>query len=626
MPVHRGVSLVTAAALWAAGCQCSLDTSAIDDLRCVTTADCEPGLECVGEYCQLPGCQTRCAAGQTCVDARCVCDDPALAACGSSCVRTSSDPDHCGACDRECRAGEVCQQGECAGDCAEGFTDCSGACVDLLHDPAACGDCDTRCPQAQACLEGTCGACGEASDCDDGLDCTVDDCQDGACRSDLADGRCLLQGICLAGGDACADGTTCAPCAGGCVTPPTSLTVSCDETRGPGQEAVCSITSDEPTEAACLSCTALAGMTELLHESFDDCDPAAGGWTVSGGIEPICPLAEGALFPGTDAAALEADDGDWTIERRVDTSDFDTVRLCFDYGHRGADANTEFVVSVDSAGDFVEVFRETAPLLAEIGPAWLTRCLQGELGPDAVRNPDLGIRFMLETANDKDLYLDDVILEGWIATDLTEQTVFADDFAACDLAAWAIEDSDPNCPTEADGWAGQDAVEAMALTTRLSRRATGEPLCEDPWLVFGYGNSHTDAGEQLTVDLDLGEGWGLAWGNTLGAGPENALTPIGLGLAHIDPRARDNPDVGVRFTLVSNGGANRAVAIDDVVLRGQSCGPAGDRATLSAPVRVTDTSYSFAVSADEQITLHPVCTWGGEAEIAGTDRVTFRTP
>jgi hypothetical protein len=82
----------------------------------------------------------------------------------------------------------------------------------------------------------------------------------------------------------------------------------------------------------------------------------------------------------------------------------------------------------------------------------------------------------------------------------------------------------------------------------------------------------------------------------------------------------------VRFTLVSNGGAERAVAIDDVSLRGQSCGPAGDRAILSAPVRATDTTFSFALSADQQITLHPVCTWGGHAEIAGRDRVTFRRP
>ena len=631
---YRAVSLLAIATLLASGCQCGLDTGALDDLECSSTEDCEAvpactagRCECRDGYCQVPRCEPACGPDQRCGGRGCECIDAALSACGPSCVRLSTDPGHCGTCDRPCRDGEVCQQGECAEQCDEGLQNCAGSCVDWLHDRLYCGNCETRCAEGDVCRDGECGACTVPADCDDGLDCTDEDCQDGECVNQVVQAACLFQGACVEGGARCGDGSLCAPCAGGCVVPPTTLTVSCDDTSLPGQVAVCSIRSDEGTVAACLSCTAFAGMTELLHEDFDDCDLVGRGWTVTGSIAPICPLeAPGALYPGTDASALEADDGDWTIERTVDTRDFETGRLCFDYGQRGADGSAVFLVSLNANGNWTEVFDGAQSLLAQRGPAWLTKCLQ--FAPPAAGNPNLGIRFTLDAADNKDVYLDNVIVDGWFAPDLPEDEVFADGFDTCDLAPWAVEDTPPLCPTEATGWAGRAAFEAMEFTSRLSRRATGAPLCEDLRLVFGYGNTHTDGGEQLSVDLDVDGAWELIWGNNLGAGPENEFTEIELNLAHIDPRARDNPDLGVRFTLASNGGANRAVAIDDVSLRGRSCEAAGQRAVLSnlSPVGDTGQTYSFTLTADQQITLRPVCTWAGYDTISGTDRVAFRNP
>lgn len=617
---RRDAPFLAVASLLVSGCQCSLDTSAIDDLRCSTPDDCAEGLACREGYCQA-GCDPDCGLGQSCTPLGCVCDDPGLAACGASCVRTSSDPAHCGACGQACGDEQVCQQGECAAECADPLENCDGACVDWLHDRLYCGNCETQCEGADVCLEGVCGTCVEPADCDDGLDCTADDCRQGVCANEVADGWCRAEGVCIAAGEPCTGGGVCAPCAGGCAVPPSSLSVSCDETGAPGDDAVCNITVDEPTVAACLSCTALAGMTELVREGFDDCDPARRGWIVSEPA-PICPLEQGPLFPGTDAAALEADAYAWSIERQVDTTGFDRVRLCFDYGQRGADPNSVFEVSVDTGSGWEVVFGDTTPIRATVQTAWITRCL--DLGAEAANRADLGIRFYVDTADNKDVYLDNVFVDAWEAADLTPDRVIDEDFADCSHEGWTFDEPAPNCPTEAAGWAGIDALEAITRGSDVSRRVD-RPLCEDPWLVFAYGHSNADHGEELTVDLDTGGGWALAWGNAEGIGEDSTFTEIRLGLAHIDPAARDNPDLAVRFGLFADGGG-RAVAIDDVALEGMSCGPAGDRATLSQPTRVTDTAYSFAVTADRTFTVHPVCTWGGSETVAGADRVTFRQP
>lgn len=618
-----GLATVTAASLLAAGCDCSLDASAIDDLpRCETPADCpSPYDRCVEGYCQRAETDAGAACGpdQTPVGSGCACTDQELAACGASCVRTNSDPAHCGGCDHACDEGQVCQGGECRERCDGGLTPCEGACVDLQHDRLFCGDCDTRCQGEQVCVQGSCGFCSSAAECDDGLDCTVDDCVDQACTNEIVPGQCIDGGTCVAAGLPCTADRVCAPCAGGCVVPPTSLVVDCNDLGAPDRPEVCNITTDRDTVAACLSCTVLAGMTELLREDFSSC-PIDNRWTVDPIVDgPICPLEDpDVVFPGTGGSALEADGAGWTIERRVDTRDFDTVRLCFDYAARGADANSVFEVSVDTGAGYAVVFRDTAPVRGVgAGPAWVTECLTfGDLAVDTV-----GIRFHLDTADNKDLYLDNIFLDGWHEGDLARDEIFAQHFTGCVYPGWTLEGAEPTCP--AGFFDDEDALEVLDSTFSVSLQPTGRAPCEDPWLLFGYGHYDTDGNETLTVDLALGAAdWQLVWGNELGVGAEGSFTPLMLGLAHIDPGARGNADLGVRFDLSSDHDS-RAVALDDVVLEGKSCEPAGDRATVEAPTRVGDSAFSFVLRADRQITLHPACTWGGDDTIAGTDRVTF---
>ncbi len=78
--------------------------------------------------------------------------------CGSDCVLTTVDPDHCGACGVVCGATEVCFSSGCAAtaDCPTGLTACDRSCVDTDTDNAHCGACGTACAAGEGCMGGSC--------------------------------------------------------------------------------------------------------------------------------------------------------------------------------------------------------------------------------------------------------------------------------------------------------------------------------------------------------------------------------------------------------------------------------------------------------------------------------------
>ncbi|MBN1772849.1 MAG: hypothetical protein JXB32_16380 [Deltaproteobacteria bacterium] len=149
-------------------------------------------------------------------DAEC---PPGYTRCGASCVDLNSSPDHCGACDAACPAGEVCNEGHCAGSCVTGLTDCGGACVDLQTDEAHCGSCGRTCGAAEECVDGGCVCVPSCT----GRECGPDGCG-GTCPPGCtggagcrADGTCECVPSCTGrecGPDGC--GGTCPPgCSGG---------------------------------------------------------------------------------------------------------------------------------------------------------------------------------------------------------------------------------------------------------------------------------------------------------------------------------------------------------------------------------------------------------------------------
>ena len=133
-----------------------------------TTGMCEGGgSACDGVVCQTGetcnatsgfcGCTANsCPGNQVCSSTnRCAC--PAgQAICGSTCVNTANDPQHCGSCDKSCSTSEVCGGSTCVLVCQSGTTSCSGSCVDLSSDPQHCLHCDTPCPAGASCHSGQC--------------------------------------------------------------------------------------------------------------------------------------------------------------------------------------------------------------------------------------------------------------------------------------------------------------------------------------------------------------------------------------------------------------------------------------------------------------------------------------
>lgn len=77
--------------------------------------------------------------------------------CGGACVRAGRDPEHCGACDNACGAGEVCAAGSCTSACEAPLSMCGGLCVDTSSDEDHCGGCDVRCDTG-VCRDGMCEA------------------------------------------------------------------------------------------------------------------------------------------------------------------------------------------------------------------------------------------------------------------------------------------------------------------------------------------------------------------------------------------------------------------------------------------------------------------------------------
>jgi hypothetical protein len=104
-------------------------------------------------------CDKACAVGEVCNGGSCSssCSAP-LIKCGEKCTDPATDEGNCGTCGTKCVAGEVCGPTGCATSCPSGLTACTKACYDTKNDPAHCGDCATACPMGDVCVAGKCQA------------------------------------------------------------------------------------------------------------------------------------------------------------------------------------------------------------------------------------------------------------------------------------------------------------------------------------------------------------------------------------------------------------------------------------------------------------------------------------
>jgi hypothetical protein len=232
---------------------------------CAADEDCDDGLRCTGfERCVAGECRAGplpdCADELDCTEDRC-----------------AEEPPYCVAVPRDdwCPPGWTCTLDGCAGEC-------------LADD-----DCDDRdpCTGTETCRDARCLP-GTPLDCRDDVDCTTDDCLDGACRSSPDHRRCATGELCdpargcvaapsCSSADDCDDGDLCngrETCVAGFCIPGTF--VDCDDHDGCNGREAC-------VAGACVPGTPL---------DCDDGDHCNGRET----------CVAGACVPGT---AVDCDDG-----------------------------------------------------------------------------------------------------------------------------------------------------------------------------------------------------------------------------------------------------------------------------------------------------------------------------
>lgn len=169
----------------------NVETCDGEDNNCNTTAD--DGATCTGLF--------ECVAGS--------CECPAANTCGSECVDTETDPNHCGGCFAACPTAAACSGGTC--ECQGTLTACGSICADTTSNPLHCGGCNQVCPSGGQCVnsgcvcpastptvcsgqcvdtdtdEAHCGSCGNA--------CTFGQCNNGQCPVCAPGGILILMDV-----------------------------------------------------------------------------------------------------------------------------------------------------------------------------------------------------------------------------------------------------------------------------------------------------------------------------------------------------------------------------------------------------------------------------------------------
>ncbi len=125
--------------------------------------------------------------------------------CGTACIDTQSNAQHCGDCEQSCGSGQACDGGQCqTGSCPGNQERCGGQCVNLSNDEAHCGACGRSCAGDLTCLSGDC-ACAQGTKCGTAcVDLQTDDDHCGQCSRTCTDDLTCINGDC-----GCAAGTKC---------------------------------------------------------------------------------------------------------------------------------------------------------------------------------------------------------------------------------------------------------------------------------------------------------------------------------------------------------------------------------------------------------------------------------
>lgn len=145
-----------------------------DGQECPGAEECNPNTGACEDRCA----DVVCAAGELCVNGRCLPGDCSAHGCpqGQACVNGSCIDDPCA--NQMCPAGQFCRAGECIDSCALVSCAVGESCVDGACVPDPCGS--FSCPEGDTCVEGECvpDPCG-------GITCELGErCEEGRCFGD----------------------------------------------------------------------------------------------------------------------------------------------------------------------------------------------------------------------------------------------------------------------------------------------------------------------------------------------------------------------------------------------------------------------------------------------------------
>ena len=198
---------------------CKEDEVCIDK-KCTTCRASQPLL--CGDVCvniatdanHCGACQKACKPGQLCSGERCVCQ-PGQLLCDGKCIDPTNNPAHCGACGRACTSGQTCASGACLQTCPKSTpTPCYGGCVDTNRDANHCGKCGSKCSGRKRCVSGACRCPEGMTDCDGTcVDLEIDHQYCGSCSQACKRGQLCARGGCVTSCPA----STPTTCYGGCV-------------------------------------------------------------------------------------------------------------------------------------------------------------------------------------------------------------------------------------------------------------------------------------------------------------------------------------------------------------------------------------------------------------------------
>jgi hypothetical protein len=204
------------------GCRCKRDDSCDEGLACRselcvdlgTGGDAGAGSGCPSGYLDCGSgcvrtatdnqhcgaCNVTCLGGSACVDGACSCAVGEL--CGNACVNTDVSNSHCGACGNACAAGETCAAGEC--NCQATRERCGDVCVATGSNPEHCGSCDVACATDEVCSASECreSCSDELEDCNRScVDLTSSEDHCGACDAPCGAGMTCEGGVCTCSGE-----------------------------------------------------------------------------------------------------------------------------------------------------------------------------------------------------------------------------------------------------------------------------------------------------------------------------------------------------------------------------------------------------------------------------------------